>query len=138
MSKPRRQRPAPPEAPATLEQKVEEIHERLVRDRHSELYGLLEILGNRRRLMWLNFVAGLSRGVGFFLGVSLVGALLLGALGYAFNRAATTLGFKDLTLEQAVRAAVLKYEQVEQIVEKTQDEVHSIQEQGPQLPTPPR
>jgi hypothetical protein len=112
----------PPPVPHTLEEQVEEIHERLVRDRHSELYGLLEVLGNRRRMMWLNFTSGMARGAGFFIGVTMVGALLLSGVALAFNAAASHLGFKDLTLEQAVRAAVKKFEEVQHIVEKTREE----------------
>jgi hypothetical protein len=112
----------PPPAPHTLEEQIEEIHERLVRDRHSELYGLLDLLGNRRRMMWLNFTSGMARGAGFFIGVTMVGALLLSGLALAFNAAASHLGYKDLTLEQAVRAAVKKFDEVKTIVEKTQEE----------------
>ena len=112
----------PPPKPHTLEEQIEEIHERLVRDRHSELYGLLDLVGNRRRMMWLNFTSGMARGAGFFIGVTMVGALLLSGAALAFNAAASRLGFKDLTLEQAVRAAVKKFDEVQQIVEKTKEE----------------
>jgi hypothetical protein len=112
----------PPPTPHTIEEQVEEIHERLVRDRHSELYGLLEILGNRRRMMWLNFTAGIARGAGFFLGVTLVGALMLSGIALALNAAASRLGYKDWSFEQAVRAAVKKFEEVQHIVEKTREE----------------
>lgn len=112
----------PPPKPHTLEEQIEEIHERLVRDRHSELYGVLDILGNRRRMMWLNFTAGIARGAGFFIGVTLVGALLLSGIALALNAAASHLGFKDWSLEQAVRAAVKKFQEVQQIVEKTREE----------------
>lgn len=142
MSKAKHQEPSPPSAPPTLEEKVEDIHQRLVRDRSSELFGVLDILGNRRKLMWINFTAGMARGVGFFLGVSLIGALILGGLALAFNAAAGYLGFKDLTLEQAVRAAVLKFSEVQEIVTKTQEEVQAEHALHPELnqpaPEPPR
>ena len=115
----------PPAEPLSTEDKLEEIHRRLVRDRHAELYGMLEILGNRRRMMWLNFNAGLARGVGFFLGVTLIGALLLGGLALAFNWTVVRLGFADVTLEKAVRAAVRKFEEVQRIVDKTHEEVQA-------------
>jgi hypothetical protein len=118
----KRNKTPPPPTPHTLEEQVEEIHERLVRDRHSELYGLLEVLGNRRRMMWLNFTSGVARGAGFFIGVTMVGALLLSGIALAFNAAASHMGFKDLTLEQAVRAAVKKFDEVQHIVEKTKEE----------------
>ena len=115
-------KPPPPPKPHSLEEQIEEIHERLVRDRHSELYGVLDILGNRRRMMWLNFTSGIARGAGFFIGVTMVGALLLSGVALAFNAAASKLGFKDLTFEQAVRSAVKKFEEVQSIVEKTKQE----------------
>jgi len=115
----------PPADPLSLDDKIEEIHRRMVRDRHSELYGVLDILGNRRRMMWLNFNAGLARGVGFFLGVTLIGALLLGGLALAFNWTVVRLGFADVTLEKAVRAAVRKFEEVQRIVDKTHEEVQA-------------
>ena len=135
-----RERFAPPPAePLSTEDKLEEIHRRLVRDRHAELYGMLESLGNRRRMMWLNFNAGLARGVGFFLGVTLIGALLLGGLALAFNWAVVRLGFADVTLEKAVRAAVRKFEEVQRIVDQTHEEVQAevrVDERGQVSPYP--
>lgn len=136
MSRARHDKPSPPAEPPTLEQKIDELHARLVCDKHSELYGVLDILGNKRQLMWLNFLAGLARGVGFFLGVTLVGALLLGGLAFAFNRLVASMGFRDLTFEQAVRQAVIKLEQVEEIVEKTEAEIESGQVALPPLEEP--
>ncbi len=88
-----------------------------------ELSSLLEILGSSRKLLWVNFVAGLARGVGFFLGVTLVGALLIGILATLFDHAARTLGFKDITLKDAVRAAVVKFEEIRSEVSDVQDEL---------------
>ena len=129
--------PEPPPKPHSLEEQIEEIHERLVRDRHSELYGVLDILGNRRRMMWLNFTAGMARGAGFFIGVTLVGALLISGIALAFNAAASRLGFKDLTFEQAVRSAVKKFEEVQSIVEKTKQEEAGAAHMDSQQPTHP-
>ena len=132
MSRRRHDTSSPPAEPASLEKKIDELHERLVRDKHSELYGVLDILGNKRRLMWLNFLAGLARGVGFFLGVTLIGALLLAGVAFAFNRIAESMGFKDLTFEQAVRAAVVKFEEVQEIVQETEAELQA----GEAVPPP--
>ena len=88
-----------------------------------ELSSLLEILGSSRKLLWVNFVAGLARGVGFFLGVTLVGALLIGILATLFDHAARTLGFKDITLKDAVRAAVVKFEEIRNEVADVQKEL---------------
>ena len=105
--------------------KVDQIHRRLVLERGTELGGLLDILGNRRKLIWLNFWSGLARGVGFFMGVTLIGALLLGALALAFNAAAGYMGFKDVTLEQAVKAVVRKFNEIEAIATEANEEVHT-------------
>lgn len=88
-----------------------------------ELSALLEILGSSRKLLWVNFLAGLARGVGFFLGVTLVGALLIGILATLFDHAARTLGFRDITLKDAVRAAVVKFEEIRGEVESVQREI---------------
>ena len=80
--------------------------------------GLLEILGSRKKLMWINFVAGLARGVGFFLGVSIVGGLLLGATAIAFDKTAETLGFKDVSLRQVVQATFLKFQEIQDYIEE--------------------
>jgi hypothetical protein len=122
--------PAPPASTAgertvSMTEKIDEIHRRVVLERTTELSGLLEILGHRRRLMWLNFSAGLARGVGFFLGVTLIGALILGGIALAFNAAVGYMGFKDITLEQAVKATVAKFNEIEKLVGEAKEEVHT-------------
>ena len=45
--------------------------------------GFEDIVGHIRRpwqLMWVNFLLGLARGVGFFLGMTILGALIVVAL----------------------------------------------------------
>ncbi len=45
--------------------------------------GFEDIVGHIRKpwqLMWVNFLLGLARGVGFFLGMTILGALILVAL----------------------------------------------------------
>jgi hypothetical protein len=96
-----------------------------------ELSALLEILGSSRKLLWVNFLAGLSRGVGFFLGVTLVGALLIGVLATLFDHAAQTLGFRDITLKDAVRAAVVKFEEIRGEVESVQREIATGKSEAP-------
>ena len=80
----------------------------------SELAALSELLHSRWKLMSINFLAGLARGVGFFLGASLVGALLFGMLSTAFDATAHRLGFPDMTLKDLVRATVVKFEELRQ------------------------
>lgn len=115
--------PPKPETPESMADKVDAIHRRIVQERGIELGGLLDILGNRRKLMWLNFSAGVARGVGFFLGVTMIGALLLAGVAFAFNAAVGYMGFKDLTLEDAVKAAVRKFSEIEKIATEAQEEV---------------
>jgi hypothetical protein len=111
--------PAPPQS---LEEKVDGIYERLISRRGAELLGMLDIISSRKRLMWLNFNAGLARGVGFFLGVTMIGALILGGVALAFNFAAHSLGYTDITLEQAVSSTVRKFTEIRQLVDDAQDE----------------
>ena len=44
----------------------------------AEFQDYLDLLGNNKRLLRVNFMAGLARGVGLFLGGGLVGTLILG------------------------------------------------------------
>lgn len=112
---------------------MDEIHQRFVRDRGGELFGMLEILGNRRKLMWINFNAGMARGVGFFMGVTLVGALLLAAIAFAFNAVVGYMGFKDITLEDAVKAAVRKFNEIEKIATEAEEEVKTEEVQRQEM-----
>jgi hypothetical protein len=112
----------------SLEEQVEAIHDRLVTRRGSELIGLLEIIASRRKLMWLNFNAGLARGVGFFLGVTMIGALVLGGVALAFNFAAHSLGYTEITLEDAVTSTVRKFSQIRNLVVEAEAEVQSEQQ----------
>jgi len=89
----------------------------------SELAALSELLHSRWKLMWVNFLAGLARGVGFFLGASLVGALLLGMLATAFDTTAERLGFRDMTLKDLVRATVVKFEELRQDVKESEEDL---------------
>jgi len=45
-----------------------------------EFQDYLNLLNNPKRLLWVNFLAGLSRGVGILLGGGVVGALTIGLL----------------------------------------------------------
>jgi hypothetical protein len=107
----------------SLEEKVNDIHHSLISRRGAELMGMLEIISSRRKLMWLNFNAGLARGVGFFLGVTMIGALVLGGFALAFNFAARSLGFSDITLEEAVGSTVRKFSEIRSLVEQARNEV---------------
>ena len=89
----------------------------------SELAALSELLSSRWKLLWVNFLAGLARGVGFFLGASLVGALLLGLLATVFDTTAHRLGFPDMTLKDLVRATVVKFEELRQDVKESEQDL---------------
>jgi len=89
----------------------------------SELAALSELLHSRWKLMWVNFLAGLARGVGFFLGASLVGALVLGMLATVFDTTAHRLGFPDMTLKDLVRATVVKFEELRQDVKESEEDL---------------
>jgi hypothetical protein len=117
-----------PAEPETLEDRVKAIHAQLTGKISAEANGLLEILGSRRRLMWVNFLAGLARGVGFFLGVTLIGALVLALIGFFFNTAAERLGYKDITLESAVRKAVAQFTEIQKIVGEAKSELEEAQD----------
>ena len=57
-----------------------------------EWQNYLDILHKPRRLIWLNFLAGLSRGVGLFLGGGLLGTVVLGLLVWGAAHIIHTVG----------------------------------------------
>ncbi len=69
---------AKPDRKAEEEREKKEIKERLseVIER-SRVMANLELLMDKRRLVWNNFIAGLARGVGFGLGLSVMAAVII-------------------------------------------------------------
>ncbi len=122
-----------PEAPVTTEQRIEEIHNRVVLNRTAEVNGMLELLGSSRRLMWTNFLAGLARGVGFFLGVSIVGAVVLGILALVVDRSFKALG-SDITLKSAVTSAYYKFAEIQDLIAEAQRDIDSARAKLRQIP----
>ena len=43
----------------------------------SSLLDIAQLLGNRKKLLWTNLVAGISRGIGIGIGVTIITALLV-------------------------------------------------------------
>lgn len=43
----------------------------------SNLLDIVHLLGNRKKLLWTNLVAGISRGIGIGIGVTIITALLV-------------------------------------------------------------
>lgn len=103
----------------------------------ADLTALTELFASRRKLMWVNFVAGLARGVGFFLGVTLVGVMILGLLEVMFDKSAERLGFKDVTLKDLMRTAVVKFEEMRRDAEDTQVELKAEEPPAPAAPDAP-
>ena len=67
-----------------IDEKNEKLHHTPVKP-VTDLFacGFEDIVGHIRRpwqLMWVNFLLGLARGVGFFLGMTILGALIVVAL----------------------------------------------------------
>lgn len=57
-----------------LKQKIEELSLNLERMKLAEY---VELLNNPKRLLYVNFISGLARGLGIAVGFTLLGALLL-------------------------------------------------------------
>ncbi|MEW5768373.1 MAG: DUF5665 domain-containing protein [bacterium] len=62
---------------STLEEKLEKLAVQVRSLLSQEYYELVELIRNPVRLMWINLLIGLARGVGIFIGMTVVGALLL-------------------------------------------------------------
>jgi hypothetical protein len=86
-----------------LAHRVGELHERIATQTSADVNGLYQILGSKRRLLFVNFMAGLARGAGFFLGVTLIGGLIIGSFGYFFDATARLVGLDDVTFRGLVR-----------------------------------
>ncbi|MEW6747840.1 MAG: DUF5665 domain-containing protein [Planctomycetota bacterium] len=89
-----------------------------------EAHDMVELLYSKRRLLWLNFWLGLLRGLGFFLGMTLVGALLLGLLIYLFDWAGQAFR-QPLVMRNVVRELVDKYYEVVSVVDQVKSEHQS-------------
>lgn len=66
-----------PAAKVDLEEKLEKVALQVRTLLSQEYYELVELIRNPIRLMWINLLIGLTRGVGIFIGMTVVGALLL-------------------------------------------------------------
>ena len=111
----------PKQRPETIEGQVADIYERFVSRTNAEVTGLWEMLGSRRRLMWVNFLAGLSRGIGFFLGVTLVGGLVIGGTALVLDTTAEILGWKDVTFASMVQSMYGKFQEVRNVIENMEE-----------------
>lgn len=43
----------------------------------SNIIEISQLLGNRKRLLWINLISGISRGIGIGIGVTLISAILV-------------------------------------------------------------
>lgn len=57
-----------------LIKKIEELNRSLT---ETNLLEVLELLGKKRRMLWLNLIAGISRGIGIGIGVTIITAILV-------------------------------------------------------------
>jgi hypothetical protein len=57
-----------------VEKKIEELSERIEAIKINEY---IELMNNTKKLIWRNFISGLSRGVGIAVGLSIIGAILV-------------------------------------------------------------
>lgn len=57
-----------------LEKNIEKLNGILIR---SKWIDLSEIIGNWKKLIWRNFVSGISKGIGIGIGISLITAMII-------------------------------------------------------------
>lgn len=119
----------------SLDRKIEEMREMLLARRSADLSDFSTFLSSKRRLTTLNFIMGLSRGVGFFLGMSLLGAVLVGGLAWAVDLTASTFR-SNYDTRSLVRAVTHKYSEVMDEVERVrQEKAGEASSSGTQLPS---
>ncbi len=114
-----------------LSERVDKIHDRVVMRTQSDVHGLFQILGSKRRLLFVNFMSGLARGAGFFLGATLIGGLLIGALAMFVDTTARAMGFEDVTFRSLMRVFAEKAAEAQKVWEDVADETKTEQTAGP-------
>ena len=57
-----------------LEENIEKLNDSLVKNRWIEFS---EIIGNWKKLIWRNFISGISKGVGIGIGFSIISAIII-------------------------------------------------------------
>ncbi len=57
-----------------LNAKVDKLNKTLARNK---LLEISEILGSRKRLLWVNLISGISKGIGIGIGVTIITAILV-------------------------------------------------------------
>jgi len=77
MAKTTKQKKLDPKQIALLSRSIEKLAAHYDR---AEFQNYLELLGKPKRLLWVNFLAGLSRGVGMLMGAGMIGTLIAGIL----------------------------------------------------------
>jgi len=92
--------------PEGFHKDIEEIKNLLLVRRTSEALDLVDLLRSKRRLMTTNFLLGLFRGIGFFLGVTIVGALILGMVALTFSWIESLLGLEEGTAKSYLQDVV--------------------------------
>lgn len=60
-----------------LSEKLDLLNETLEKSR---LRDLADIMGNKKQLLWRNFLAGISRGIGTAIGFTILGAIVIYSL----------------------------------------------------------
>ena len=114
---------APPPSPAApktplfpsdenILERVDELRNLFLVRRTAEAADLVDLLRSKRRLMLSNFLLGLARGVGFFLGVTIVGGLLLGAVALAFGWVDKAMNAESGTAERFFQRMIDKGEKL--------------------------
>lgn len=57
-----------------LENKIDDLNYKITKNKIIELS---EIIGNWKKLLWRNFISGITKGVGFGIGFSIVTAIII-------------------------------------------------------------
>lgn len=57
-----------------LLKQIDNLNENLLK---SNILEITQLLGNRRKLLWVNLISGISRGIGIGIGVTIITALII-------------------------------------------------------------
>ncbi len=77
MTKQKKETKEQPQKPQTTKEKISQLEKLADRLERMRMGDYVTTLNKTSRLIWLNLVSGMARGVGFFLGATLVVAIII-------------------------------------------------------------
>ncbi len=110
----------------TVAEQLRELHMLVATQHAADVHGMTQMLGSKRHLLFVNFMTGVARGVGFFLGATLIGALIIGAGAYFLDASAEAVGLKDVTTRRLVGTLYSKFHEIRSVIDDLEEETEKL------------